>query len=641
MRDYSLLFFFLFILVSNSLLRASVEIDSLLEDAYNHYTFRSFDLAIDAASAAQDLAHNLQDSLNFKRAEFYNDISTQLQKGDQYDIELINQYRDYFLKNNLEIEYARASVHLGRIYYYLGDVQKELAQYMKALKIYEERSDEVGMADVYSGMSLMYYDQHDYDAAFEYIKKAIQIDKVGGKLRRLSRDYNNYAIIYEDVGPIDSAIIYHEKALDLAYRSKDTYGIGLSLSNLGNNYVISNQPDKAKYYLFKALNLRDSIGYSRGLAYTHNRLGKLFNKLGELSKAQYHAEQSYFYANQIDELKVTRMSYQLLGEIAAARNDHKSEMFYYKKRVALEDSLQNNENTKALTKMVLLHQFDKKSFADSLARVEEARLMELAHQEEIQQKNRIRNYLFLSAIFLLMVAGGLFSRWRYIRNSRDIISKEKERSENLLLNILPAEVAQELKDKGKAEARNFERASILFTDFITFTQNSEKLSASELVEELNICFESFDSILDKYKIEKIKTIGDAYMAAGGIPVPSEESVKHTVLAALEMQSFIEKRRREKLGKGQLGFEMRVGINTGPVVAGIVGTKKFQYDVWGDTVNTASRIESLGQGGKVNISKTTFELLKDDPEFTFESRGKIRAKGKGEIEMYFVDNNLLS
>jgi class 3 adenylate cyclase len=207
--------------------------------------------------------------------------------------------------------------------------------------------------------------------------------------------------------------------------------------------------------------------------------------------------------------------------------------------------------------------------------------------------------------------------------------------ENLLLNILPEEIAQELKLNGKAEARDFDVVSILFTDFKSFTETSAKLSASDLVAEINICFECFDGIIEKYDIEKIKTIGDAYMAAGGLPVPTDDSVKNTVLAALEMQAFIEERKKTQDLKGKPAFEMRVGIHTGPVVAGIVGVKKFQYDIWGDTVNTASRMESSGEVGKVNISQATYELLKDDPDFAFESRGKIEAKGKGEMEMYFV------
>lgn len=233
------------------------------------------------------------------------------------------------------------------------------------------------------------------------------------------------------------------------------------------------------------------------------------------------------------------------------------------------------------------------------------------------------------------LTGPFYVRWRYTHRAKQEVEEEKDRSNNLLLNILPADIAEELKIHGKAEARDFDMVSIIFTDFKGFTAASTKLSAGELVEEINTCFKTFDHIMEKYQIEKIKTIGDAYMAAGGLPVPDKDSVKNSVLAALEMQEFIGLRKSELEKAGKPGFEMRVGIHTGAVVAGIVGVKKYQYDIWGDTVNTASRMESNGAIRKVNISQATYGLLKNDPEFVFESRGKIEAKGKGAMEMYFV------
>ena len=214
--------------------------------------------------------------------------------------------------------------------------------------------------------------------------------------------------------------------------------------------------------------------------------------------------------------------------------------------------------------------------------------------------------------------------------------RQRERSDELLLNILPAEIAEELKERGQSEAKDFELVSILFTDFKGFTQVSEKLTAQQLVEEIDTCFKHFDAICGKYNVEKIKTIGDAYMAAGGLPVPNDNSVKNTVLAALDMSEFIKERKKQLELEGRVPFEMRLGIHTGPVVAGIVGIKKFQYDIWGDTVNTASRMESSGEPGRVNISQATYEKLKNDPQFVFTPRGKISAKGKGEMEMYFVE-----
>ena len=175
-----------------------------------------------------------------------------------------------------------------------------------------------------------------------------------------------------------------------------------------------------------------------------------------------------------------------------------------------------------------------------------------AHEEEVYQKNKQRNLAIYIGAGVLLLAGGLWSRLRYVRKARAAIQKEKDRSESLLLNILPAEIAEELKIHGKAEARDFDLVSILFTDFKEFTSVSEKMSAKELVAEINYCFEAFDQIVDKYKIEKIKTIGDSYMAAGGLPVPTPDSVKNTVLAALEMQTFIQAYQlQKKLKKSRL------------------------------------------------------------------------------------------
>ncbi len=246
----------------------------------------------------------------------------------------------------------------------------------------------------------------------------------------------------------------------------------------------------------------------------------------------------------------------------------------------------------------------------------------------------------------LVVIGGTLLYIRSLRQQKVVLertvvdrtrelSREKDRSEELLKNILPENVANELKVRGTAQARHFDQATVLFSDFREFTRIAEQLSADELVEELNVCFNAFDRIMEKYGVEKIKTIGDAYMAAGGVPDPSGGTPLAVVLAGLEMQQIIRERQEERKAQGKAAFEMRVGIHTGPVVAGIVGRRKFQYDIWGDTVNTASRMETACEPGDVNISGATYELVKDASELVFTPRGNVQVKGKGELEMYYV------
>jgi adenylate cyclase len=210
---------------------------------------------------------------------------------------------------------------------------------------------------------------------------------------------------------------------------------------------------------------------------------------------------------------------------------------------------------------------------------------------------------------------------------------EKKKSDDLLLNILPAETAEELKSKGTASARNYELVTVMFTDFKNFTRASENMSAEELVNEINYCYSNFDRITTKHNLEKIKTIGDSYMCAGGLPVANSTNAVETVTAAMEIREFMNDEKVRRASEGKPFFEIRIGIHSGPVVAGIVGIKKFAYDIWGDTVNIASRMESNGETGKINVSGATFELIKND--FNCMHRGKIDVKNKGMIDMYFV------
>jgi class 3 adenylate cyclase len=320
-----------------------------------------------------------------------------------------------------------------------------------------------------------------------------------------------------------------------------------------------------------------------------------------------------------------------LSELDSAQGNYQQSLMHYKMYITARDSLYNEENTKKIVQSEMQYAFDKK---ESLEKKEQEKKDAVA-KKELQKQKLVRNGFVGGFAVVLLFAGVFFTQ-------RNKIKKGKKRSDELLLNILPEEVANELKEKGSADAKQFDDVTVMFTDFKNFTQISEKLSPAELVAEIHTCFKAFDNIIGKHNIEKIKTIGDSYMCAGGLPVANTTNATDVVNAAMQIQKFMQEHLQQRKNEGKEVFEIRIGINTGPVVAGIVGVKKFAYDIWGDTVNIASRMESSGEAGKVNISGSTYELVKDLPagkagKFTFTHRGKIQAKNKGEIDMYFVEH----
>lgn len=288
----------------------------------------------------------------------------------------------------------------------------------------------------------------------------------------------------------------------------------------------------------------------------------------------------------------------------------------------------------------------KRAEAEQIARSEENARLRQEKDFQVEKDASFRQFvkfggLGLGIIGLLLLAGVFITRRanrrlgaknREIEAQKAEIDLERHESNRLLHAILPEEVANELKATGQATPRHFDSVSILFTDFKNFTQMTEKLSPGQLIDELNDCFFAFDEIAERHGLEKIKTIGDSYMAAGGAPVENLTHPLDAVRAALEMQDFLLKRNQMKTEN--LAWQMRIGVHTGPVVAGVVGKNKFAWDIWGDAVNIAARMESSGEAGRVNISGRTHELVKQ--EFLCQSRGSIAAKNKGEIGMFFVE-----
>jgi class 3 adenylate cyclase len=232
--------------------------------------------------------------------------------------------------------------------------------------------------------------------------------------------------------------------------------------------------------------------------------------------------------------------------------------------------------------------------------------------------------LFIILGLATIILGTLYWYYRTIK-------REKKRSESLLLNILPAETAKELKLNGKVDAVKFEKVTVLFTDFVEFSKLAEHIEPEQLVKSIDFYFKAFDEIGAKYGLEKIKTIGDSYMCACGLPTANKTHASNVIRAAKEMIDLVKTALITQDGLDH--FEIRIGINTGAVVAGIVGIKKWQYDIWGDTVNIASRMESKCDPGRINLSETTYQEIKD--EFPCEYRGEIEVKNRGLLKMYFL------
>ncbi len=568
---------------------------------------------------------------------------------------------------------ASSHVNIGVLHQQLGNVPSAMAHYERALHLLDSLEGKgvavnAEIANVQNNIGLAHETQKSSADALLWFRRAEEryareepstgsgntLGNIGNALQRL-------AVEADRTAPRDSlmglALQYYDRSFKAREELDDRRGMANSLNNIGS--TLQQQANwasdaelrrellqQAEKRFRQSASMAEAVDDRQSLAGTWANIAENLLLQDRLVEAMHFGEQALELARSIDHAESIQRAaghlhaiYKRMGRMGDALEMHELYM-------AMRDSVRSEENTRLLIRQQYAYDYAKR---EALLVAEQEKKDALA-AEELRRRDLQRN-AFIGGFLLMLALAGTFLF------QRNRINSEKKRSEELLLNILPEEVAEELKEKGEAEAKHFDQATILFTDFKGFTQLSEKVTPAELVAELNSCFKVFDGIMDKYRIEKIKTIGDAYMAAGGLPDPSHGSPTDVVRAALEMQDFMKRHKAEREAAGKPYFEMRVGIHTGPVVAGIVGVKKFQYDIWGDTVNTASRMESSGEVGQVNISEATYRLLVNgewsvangisthsptpihhSPAFVFTPRGKVQAKGKGELEMYFVTSN---
>lgn len=392
--------------------------------------------------------------------------------------------------------------------------------------------------------------------------------------------------------------------------------------------------------------------------------GEALVELQDYKKAEEPLLKAYRISHSLKMWQYSMKASELLITVYTALRNEPKVKFYkgsydnYKAMYEARDVVE--EQTEKIQKLDQESKIKSEELKEQSLRLENEKLRAMQVEEELNQE-QLRNQIlqiggaiigFLLIVALISVFYAKRANKKLKRQKREIESKndllqkqsralaiEKKKADDLLLNILPDTVANELKERGKVKPVYYPHVSILFTDFKGFTKIAEQMSPGEIVSELNLCFKAFDEIVDKYQLEKIKTLGDGYMAASGVPITKfkpEEHAERTVMAALEMLRFMRKYKNHRLKQNKTSFDIRIGVHTGAVVAGVVGTNKWAYDIWGDAVNLASRMESSGEPGKVNISGTTREMIKSGDHFFFTYRGKVSAKNKGEVDMYFVE-----
>ena len=622
------------------------------------------------------LAGTSQPSVQLLRAEqdttFVNDLLQQSREQSATDtgkaIGLAKQAKSIADEINFPKGAATALKNIGIVYYLQGMHLEALDYYNQSLQQFIAINDYTGIASLYSNIGIVYYDRGDDTKALEnYLQSLKFAEQSKNKLRILVALNNVGGIYYIKRATYDKALDYYTRAMSLSEELGKQEELGVICVNIGSIYYEKNDDQKALQYFKKALN---AYGDSEGSLNVYNAMGKLYKRQGRFELAIETHNKALAIAEKINSKISMLQSMMGLGDVYVAKGDYSTALEYYKKAETPAVELQANHELKDLYQEMAItyskisdfnnafkYQSLYSSTKDTLYNIDtDKKLGSLQFDFDLQkkegeislltkdkaitdqklQKQRLAKNAFMIGLLLAFIIALLIYRgYRNKVKTHKILDQQKNEIENLLLNILPAEVAHELKTTGHSTPRQYESVSVMFTDFKGFTTIADKMDPDHLVKELDDCFIAFDGIIEKYQLEKIKTIGDSYMCAGGIPTPDENHVLKIVKAGLEIQQYIATNNERRQEKGLEPWLVRIGIHVGPVVAGVVGKKKYAYDIWGSTVNIASRMESNGEPGKVNISSATYELIKDYYECSY--RGKISAKNIGEIDMYFIEH----
>ncbi len=561
-----------------------------------------------------------------ERAVMYNNM------GKQYAV--LGDYKkalEYFRKAELQCEYINCDyiqvvyANIGIALNNTGDSKAGMEYLLRARNELEKLKDWGSMANLEHLIAGVYFSNRDVYNALTHNSEAIRFAQETKQNDVLAGCYRTAADIHYQLYDFEKAYDAYQKYLIIndSIRLKEQ----ARQQQIDQQRTLLSSAEGQIKYLITRQNFKDlELQQSR---YDQERL-KLMNENLELDKQRKEDEVRLLQAQKdVDQSKLreqTLLALQATSQLRLAAQNLDAE-----KQVRLIAGLRQQEQIDRAQRM-----------ADSV-RVEQLRIdQEYQRSEQESFRRFVYGIGGLGLVILALLGlGWLLARRaskrlalknRKIEAQKSQIEEERRKSDRLLLNILPEEVADELRAHGYATPRFYDAATVLFTDFLNFTSLTETLSPEALIDELNACFLGFDEICDKYGLEKIKTIGDAYMCAGGLPLPNETHPIDAVGAAREMVAWLKERNRSY--PNAVFRQMRIGIHTGPVIAGVVGKNKFAYDIWGDAVNLASRLEELGEAGRINISGATREAVKHQFECTY--RGKKEVHNKGLVDMYFVE-----
>jgi adenylate cyclase len=541
-------------------------------------------------------------------------------------IAMANQALSFAKEIGFEKGEALALKQIGLVYYYQGKFVQTLDYWNQSLHLFQSIGDYLGQSNLQGNIGAVFVKQGDDVTALTHLLEALRLAEKTGNQLRICFALNNIAGVYfEKKATWDKALEYYNKCLKVS----DDENAAFAYNGLGLIYLKEGDVDKAfsfhtkAYELAKRLNEIHIVPSLLGLAATFVATKNFRTALDYYKEAEVVATSQKSTPSLKDLYDSMASTYASVGDFSKA--------FQYQRKLdKIKDTLFNETVQKKLNSLQFEFDLEKKEGEITLLTKDK-----VLQEVQLKRQRFVKNAFAVGLALILLILFIIYRDYRTKVRTNKILDKQKAQIEQLLLNILPSEVAQELQATGNAVPKSYEDVSVLFTDFKGFTTIADKLSPTDLVQELSNCFIAFDNIVAKYGLEKIKTIGDSYMCAGGLPSPDDQHHYKMVRAALEIQAYIFDNNEKRKAQDQPLWEVRIGIHNGPVVAGVVGRTKYAYDIWGSTVNIASRMESSGVPGQVNISEATFEKIKD--KFACIYRGKIYAKNVGEVDMYLVDH----